>query len=88
MFHKSLKAAVWSPTNGINAMNFLISYISLMNQNFPVECSQFFTATIFEWNHLLADEKHKNIIVDFYCSARFYEDGKNDFGMLKHFNRS
>ena len=44
-----------------------------MNQNFSVECSQFFTATIFEWNHLLADEKHKNIIVD---SLRFLVSDK------------
>lgn len=35
-----------------------------MNQNFPIEGAQFFTATIFEWNHLLADDDHKNIIVD------------------------
>ncbi|MFS8081862.1 MAG: hypothetical protein ACMG51_00310 [Ginsengibacter sp.] len=39
-----------------------------MNQNFPVECSQFFTATIYQWNHLLADDDHKDIIVD---SLRF-----------------
>ena len=35
-----------------------------MNQNFPIHCSQFFTATIYEWNHLLNDNKHKNIIIN------------------------
>jgi REP element-mobilizing transposase RayT len=35
-----------------------------MNVNFPIESSQFFTATIYEWNHLLANDNHKNIIVD------------------------
>ena len=39
-----------------------------MNQNFPIEGSKFFTATIYEWKHLLADDNHKNIIVD---SLRF-----------------
>ena len=39
-----------------------------MNQNFPLEASKFFTATIYQWNHLLADDNHKNIIVD---SLRF-----------------
>ncbi len=34
-----------------------------MNQSFPVHYSQFFTATIYEWNHLLSDDNHKNIIV-------------------------
>ena len=45
-----------------------------MNQNFPVHSSQFFTATIYQcppgWtpvrtgNHLLSDNKHKDIIID------------------------
>jgi putative transposase len=35
-----------------------------MDQNFPVHCSQFFTATIYEWNHLLSDDKYKDIIID------------------------
>lgn len=35
-----------------------------MNQNFLIEGSQFFTATIYKWNHLLADDNHKNIIID------------------------
>lgn len=39
-----------------------------MNQNFPIEGSQFFTATIYQWNHLLADNRHKDIIID---SLRF-----------------
>lgn len=39
-----------------------------MSKNFPVESAQFFTATIYEWNHLLADDNHKEIIID---SLRF-----------------
>jgi len=35
-----------------------------MNQNFPVHSSQFFTATIYQWNHLLSDNRHKDIIID------------------------
>jgi REP element-mobilizing transposase RayT len=35
-----------------------------MNQDFPIHSSQFFTATIYQWNHLLSDDKHKNIIID------------------------
>ncbi|MGN6341489.1 MAG: REP-associated tyrosine transposase [Ginsengibacter sp.] len=35
-----------------------------MNQNFPIEGAQFFTATIYQWNHLLSDDNHKNIIVE------------------------
>ena len=39
-----------------------------MNENFPIEGSHFFTATIYQWNHLLAHDDHKNIIID---SLRF-----------------
>lgn len=35
-----------------------------MNQNFPIDGFQFFTATIYQWNHLHADQDHKNIIDD------------------------
>jgi putative transposase len=35
-----------------------------MQTNFPVEYPQFFTATILDWKHLLADDNHKNIIID------------------------
>ena len=35
-----------------------------MSQNFPVYSSQFFTATIYERNHLLSDDRHKDIIID------------------------
>jgi REP element-mobilizing transposase RayT len=35
-----------------------------MQPNFPVEYPQFYTATILEWKHLLADDKHKDIIVE------------------------
>jgi REP element-mobilizing transposase RayT len=39
-----------------------------MKEDIPIEGSKFFTATIYQWNHLLADDDHKNIIVD---SLRF-----------------
>lgn len=35
-----------------------------MNQDFPIHPSQFFTATIYQWNHLLRDDRHKDIIID------------------------
>jgi len=35
-----------------------------MNQNFPVHSSQFFTATIYQWNHLLSEDRYKEIIID------------------------
>jgi putative transposase len=35
-----------------------------MKQEYPVYCPQFFTATIYEWKHLLAEERHKNIIIE------------------------
>ncbi len=35
-----------------------------MNQSYPEYWPQYFTATIYKWKHLLADDKHKNIIVD------------------------
>ena len=35
-----------------------------MQTNFPIEYPQFYTATILEWKHLLADDKHKDIIIE------------------------
>lgn len=35
-----------------------------MEQPFPICHPQFFTATIHEWQHALADDNHKNIIID------------------------
>lgn len=35
-----------------------------MNQDFPIHFPQFFTATIYRWNHLLRDNMHKDIIID------------------------
>ena len=35
-----------------------------MKQHFPVYPSQFFTATIYKWNHLLRNDAHKTIILD------------------------
>jgi len=39
-------------------------YFQQMNQQYAQEWPQFFTATIQQWKHLLADEKYKNIILD------------------------
>ena len=35
-----------------------------MKQQYSQEWSQFFTATIQDWKHLLKEDKYKNIIVD------------------------
>ncbi len=35
-----------------------------MKQTYPIYYPQFFTATIFEWKHLIADDKHKDIIIN------------------------
>ncbi len=35
-----------------------------MKQTYPVYYPQFFTATILDWKHLLADDKHKDIIIN------------------------
>jgi len=35
-----------------------------MNQNFSINSSQFFTAAIYQWNHLLSDDAHKNIVIE------------------------
>ena len=35
-----------------------------MNQSYPEYWSQYFTATIYEWKHLLADDRHKDTIVN------------------------
>ncbi len=35
-----------------------------MNFNYPEYWPQFYTATILEWQQLLSDDKHKDIIVD------------------------
>jgi putative transposase len=39
-----------------------------MQPNFPTEYPQFYTATILEWKHVLASDKHKDIIIE---SLRF-----------------
>ena len=44
-----------------------------MAENFAVEGAQFFTATIYKWNHLLSDNNHKDIIID---SLRFLVENK------------
>jgi putative transposase len=38
-------------------------YIRLMKTMFPVYWPQFYTATCYEWLHLLDNDKYKNIIV-------------------------
>ena len=35
-----------------------------MQPNFPIEYPQFYTATILEWKHLLAEDKQKEIIIE------------------------
>lgn len=35
-----------------------------MKQSYPEYWPQYFTATIYEWKNLLADAKHKDIIID------------------------
>jgi putative transposase len=35
-----------------------------MKQTYPIYYPQFFTATILEWKHLLADDTHKDIIIN------------------------
>jgi hypothetical protein len=35
-----------------------------MKQEYSIYCPQFFTATIYEREHLLADDRHKNIIIE------------------------
>jgi hypothetical protein len=63
-----------------------------MNPEYTIHAAQYFTATIYEWQTFLADDNHKNIIIDtvpeeyHYSSARFYYDGTNSFGMLKHYS--
>jgi REP element-mobilizing transposase RayT len=95
-----------------------------MNPEFTIHATQYFTATIHEWQPVLADDRHKDIIMDslqylvndkrielnafvimsnhihynpvraglcnvpeeyYYSSAKFYDDGTNSFGMLKHY---
>ena len=35
-----------------------------MKQSYPEYWSQYFTATIYKWKHLLADDRHKDIMID------------------------
>jgi putative transposase len=42
----------------------LFSYISFMKDNYAIYYPQFYTATILEWKHLLADDSHKDIIIN------------------------
>ena len=44
-----------------------------MNQSYPEYWPQYFTATIYEWRHLLADNSRKNIIIE---SLRFLVSNK------------
>jgi len=54
---------------------------------------QFFTATILEWKHLLKEDEYKDIIIKslqflineksvVIYSAKFYETGYDEFGIL------
>lgn len=44
-----------------------------MKQSYPDYWPQFYTATIYEWKHLLVDDKCKEIIID---SLRFLVNSK------------
>ena len=35
-----------------------------MNSEYAIEAAQYFTATIYEWQSVLADDNHKDIIID------------------------
>ncbi len=35
-----------------------------MKEEFPIHAAQFFTATIYDWQHVLADDTHKDIIIE------------------------
>ena len=35
-----------------------------MNATYPEHWPQFYTATIYKWQHLLANDKHKDIVID------------------------
>ncbi len=35
-----------------------------MKEEFPIHAAQFFTATIYDWQHVLADNTHKDIIIE------------------------
>ncbi len=41
-----------------------IVYISSMIQSYPEYWPQYFTATIYQWKHVLADNQGKDIIID------------------------
>ena len=44
-----------------------------MKQSYPEYWPQYFTATIYEWKHLLAGNRHKDILID---SLRFLVNNK------------
>lgn len=56
-----------------------------MNKSYPEYWPQYFTATIYEWRHLLADNRNKDIIID---SLRFLVINKrielNAFVIMSH----
>ena len=56
----------------------------MMKTMYPEHWPQFYTATINNWQHLLADNKHKDIIVDSlsrFCSNWFYSWKGSDIGI-------
>jgi hypothetical protein len=63
---------IWPSTNDIYLFLPFILQINVMDQNFSIERAQFFTATIFQRNHLLSDDNSKNIIVE---SSKFLVTG-------------
>ena len=59
-------AAALSPTSGTRALETCseFTYLRIMKTSYPEYWPQFYTATIYKWQHLLADDKHKDTIVD------------------------
>ena len=63
---KPVSAAALSPASSITSSTTaqLILLISEMKVMYPEYWPQFYTATIYKWQNLLADDKHKDIIID------------------------
>ena len=74
LFISKRTAAVWFLTNGVwlpfLCFNFdlYILILCIMKQVYPTEWPQFFTATVYKWQYLLDNDKHKTIITE---SLRF-----------------
>jgi hypothetical protein len=45
-----------------------------MNEEYTIQSTQYFTATIYEWHPLLADNMHKDIIIEVYIFGERQKD--------------